>query len=957
MGMEADGGAEPVLGFGPFRLMPARKLLLRDDVPVRLGARATELLIALAERAGELLSRETLEASAWPTTVVEETSLRVHVSALRRALRDGEDGARYITNVPGRGYCFVAPITRLDETTTASAAATDPAGTERPPATTLAALAAANPLPNRLTSLVGREAAITTLADQCAHRRLVNVLGPGGIGKTTVAVAAAERFHQQHPEQPVCFIDLSLITDAAHVNGALAAAFGLADFPDDPLGALVRLIGTQPTLLVLDNCEHVISGVATLVPLLMERTPGLRLLLTSREAIGVEGEWTFRLAPLELPSQSLGADETLAFSAVRLFVERARARDEGFRLSDADAPLAAELCRRLDGIPLAIEVAAARLEQFGLRGLAAQVDAGFLHLKRDRRTGASRHEALSAMLDWSHRLLTESEQVILRRIAVFRSPFSLRSALRVCADAQLSETDVINGLARLRSKSLLSRVTQGDIVKHRLLEQTRAYALEKLAHSSDEEAVRRRHALLVGELLAEAQRNWPTMAKRQWMTVHGTLLRALHTALSWSFSPNGDPLIGASLTAVAWPMARYLFLEDYETTIRRAIEALDKLDEPPLPLLVQLHVGMASHVQERRGTGAESRAAYDRAAELAARSGDPVHAIEALIGQVSDAMGRDDGERATVLARQLRELAVASDNPVATAVADRLLAQALHFAGDQPQAQQLALAVREHPVQRGPLASLAGVVDHRVSMEMLLARALWLQGAADQAAAAARSSLQLAEMDSPAAICQALALAVCPVLLWRGENDEARLHANQLLEQAQRLGSGQWLYLARGYLAIADARLQPGRTRSQQLTSADRGASFPFAEDQLLALEASQWHEDCLARADQGKAGWCAAEVWRLQALRLQADGRIAEAQPLLQRSLELARRQGALAWALRSATSLARLLQQQGRHDEALAALSPVHRQINEGKDATDVIAASALLSALRTPEHQGQR
>lgn len=938
--MQGDvrGGQEPVLGFGPFRLLPSRRLLLRGDEPVRLGARAVELLIALVERAGELLSRQELETRAWPRTVVEETSLRVHVSALRRALQDGVDGARYITNVPGRGYCFVAPITRLGEP-----ASPPPVLPAAPP----------NDLPARLTSVVGREAAIETLVEQMTQRRLVSVLGPGGIGKTTVAVAAAQRLCASHGAMTACFVDLSLVSDPARTPAALAAAFGLADFPDDPLGAVSRLIGTRPTLLLLDNCEHVVDAVARLAMALLERAPGLRLLATSREAIGLDGEWPYRLPALDLPGASASAaaapittEEALQYSAVRLFVERARARVEGFRPADEDAELTIALCRRLDGNPLAIEVAAARLEQFGLRGLASQLDTGLLHLKRDRRTGASRHEALSAMLDWSHALLTPTEQKILRRVAIFRSPFQLRSAIRVAADAELGESEVVNGLAGLRAKSLLNRVSLGDMVKHQLLELTRVYALDKLRHSEDEAAVRGRHALLVADLLDEAQRHWPTMAKRQWMAAHGTLLPAIQTALSWAFSPGGDPLIGASLTAASWPMARYLFLEDYESAIHRAIEALEQLPEPPLKLMIQLHLGLASHVQERLGTGAASRAAYDRAAELAALSPDPEHRIDAQIGQVSDAMGRDDGAEAVAIARRMREDAAGSGNEVAVAVADRLVAQSLHFSGDQNGAHRLALAVRDHPVRRGPLASLSSMVDHRVSMEILLARSMWLQGAADQAADAARNSLQLAELDSAAAVCQSLALAVCPVLLWRGEDDEARLHATQLLEQARRLGSGQWLYLARGYLAIADARRHPGATRPSYWTQVE-GASFPFAEDQLSALDASQWHEASLTRVRQGQAAWCAPEIWRQHALRRWAAGADAEAQTLLGGACALARSQGATAWALRGATSLARLLEAQGRRDEALAALGPVYAEFREGADTADLRAAAALLAA----------
>jgi predicted ATPase len=905
-----------------------------------------ELLVALVERAGELLSREELEARAWPTTIVEQTSLRVHLSALRRSLADGQHGARYITNVPGRGYCFVAPVMR-DASATSAASVPSGAAGAAPPATGVIS----GNLPARLTSMVGRDPVVTMLVEQLRVRRLVTVLGPGGIGKTTVALAIAERARADHP---VCFVDLSLVSDGARVPATVAAAFGLADFPDDPLGAITRLLGHRQVLLVLDNCEHLIDAAAALVSALLAGAPGLRLLATSRELIGLDGEWLHRLPALELPEplQSPTAAQALACSAVQLFVERAGANVASFRLSDEDAPVAVDLCRRLGGIPLAIEVAAARLEQFGLRGLASQVDAGFLHLRRGRRTGLSRHEGLAAMLDWSHRLLSEPEQVILRRIGVFRSPFTLRSAIRVAADGTLSESDVVNGLAALRAKSLLNRVVLGDVIKHQMLEHTRVYALEKLVQSADEDAVRRRHALLVSDLLGEAQRNWPLMPKRQWMTVHGSLLLAIHTALKWAFSPTGDALIGASLTSVAWPVARFLFMEDFEASIRRAIEALERMADPPPMLLIRLYVGMATHLQEREGTGDATRAAYQRAAVLARDSDDPFCRIESEIGQIRDAMARGDCPRAVAIADRARPLARASQDEVSVVVVDRMAAVALHLHGDHAPARPLAQAVRDHKVRRGPLSSMAGVIDHQVAMDIVLARILWLEGCVDQAKRVAAECLDLAEMDSALAVSQTLALAVCPIALWGGDHDTARPAAARLLAESLRLASGQWLSMAQGYVAILDAR--PPAVAGPFLRPADAAASqpFPFAEDQLSTVDATQWHEASLTRANAGGSGWCAAEIWRRQALRRLARGASQDAEALLQQSLALAGTQGALSWQLRSATSLAQLWQQQGRSAQAHDLLGAILGRFTEGAGTRDRIAAAALLEALREPE-----
>jgi len=942
---DADDAQQVAMAFGPYRLLLAQKLLLKNDAPVRLGARAMDILTALVERPGELLSRKELESRAWPSTVVEETSLRVHMSALRRALEDGKAGARYITNVPGRGYCFVAPLDRQDAVATP---APKPAVVDQGPA-------AAHPLssfvPSRLTSMVGRGDAVARLVDLVPQRRLVTVLGPGGIGKTTVALAVAERLRSSPSfADTTCFVDLSLLSDPSRVPALLAAAFGLADFPDDPLGAVARLLGSRPVLLVLDGCEHVIDAVAHLSTILLAGAPGLRLLATSRELIGVDGECLVRLPALALPAQRPTAVEALASSAVQLFVERARANADSFLLSDDNAPLVAELCRRLGGIPLAIEVAAARLEQFGLRGLVDQVDAGFLHMRRGRRTGVSRHEALSAMLDWSHRLLSDAEQTILRRISVFRSPFTLRSAIWVASDADLSDSEVINGLAGLRAKSLLNRVVLGEIVKHQMLDHTRAYAMQKLSESVDEDAVRRRHALLVSDLLGQAERNWPLMAKREWMATHGSLLLAIHTALTWAFSPKGDPLIGAALTSVSWPMARFLFLEDFEVSIRRAIEALDRMPDPPRLVLIRLHLGMATHLQERRGNAVETRAAFERATELARGSGDFICEIETEMGEVRDAMGDGDSPRAVAIVERVQALARAAADPVASVVAMRLGAVALHLHGDQRRARELALAVRNHKLQRGPLASAAGIVDHRVAMDIVLARILWLEGLPDQAAQLARQSLELAEVDSTLAVSQALALAVCPIAIWRGDDDAAQLACSRLLAEATRLGTSQFLSLAQGCVEILGAR-GPGRHGPAYRRPLNElaTAGFPFVQDQLSTLDRSHWHEASLMRANEGREGWCAPEIWRRHALRLWAGGAPREAEALLERSLALAGSQGALAWSLRAATSLARLRLRQGRVAEALGPLADIHGRFTEGAGTRDLTKAAHLLAELR--------
>ncbi|HVH80288.1 MAG TPA: winged helix-turn-helix domain-containing protein [Stellaceae bacterium] len=397
---------------------------------MRLGSRAFDILTVLIERAGEIVGKDELIARAWPQTFVEEANLKIQVSALRRALGDGQAGQRYVVTVPGRGYNFVARVSREDVVSTSPRLTLAPPGMHN--------------LPHAVTRMIGREEVAATLVSRLSRERLVTIVGPGGIGKTTVALAVAERMISSY-EHGVWLVDLAPLGDPRLVSSAVATVLGREVRTDNPLPGLVAGLRDKRMLLLLDNCEHVIEEAANLAQALLGGAPNVSILATSREALGVRGERESRLVSLAAPPTApwITAAEAATFPAVQLFVERVTAVVEDFVLTDANAPLIAEICRRLDGLPLAIEFAAPRVEVLTLEAGLARLNDNLPLSRAHRRTSLPRHRTMRAVIDWSYGLLSEDEQRWFRALGVFAGGFSVEAATAIAAKTHTYAIDVL----------------------------------------------------------------------------------------------------------------------------------------------------------------------------------------------------------------------------------------------------------------------------------------------------------------------------------------------------------------------------------------------------------------------------------------------------------------------------------------------------------------------------------
>ena len=924
-----------------------------------LGGRAFEVVTVLVQSASEFVTKNHLMERVWPGAIVGEGTIHVHISAVRKAL--GPDRG-LLKTASGRGYRLLGSWTPQQREAAAPVYSSPTRTFGSPPP---------NNFPPLITRLIGRAAACEFVRDLVSAYRVVTLTGPGGIGKTSLAVKAVCYLLPDF-EDGGWIVELASVSDPNLVPSTVAGTLGLKVIGEISAESVARAVGERHLLLVLDNCEHIIDAAANLAETLTRLCPRTTIVATSREVLRIDGESVYRIPPLEVPALGQAApDFIMQYSAVELFVARTKALNAGFSPHAEDLASIAAICRRLDGMPLAIELAAASAAALGIAQVSAGLHDRFALLTRGRRMALPRQRTLRATLDWSYELLPEAERRLLRRLGVFAGGFTVDAAAAVMADAGLDAATVTDCIANLVTKSLIVLDPTPGVTRGSLLETIRAYALQKLVESGESDDAQRRHAAFFRDLFALQARGARSSLSDEDLASRVREIDNVRAALDWSFSLAGDQAIGVELTAAYSPVWQHLSLMgECRERCERALLSLEPHVTVTRSLRMELQIALASAIFITMGPPDQAKTLLTEALETADALNDLDAQAEALSTLLAIYASRGEYGRARIAAERIEQVAHRIGNPIHLRVAYRLMGLTLLSSGKPREAQQYLERVLRFPAAPG---DRHGVIyynsNDRAVARAVLARALWMQGFVDHALNEARLSLEeLQGTDHQLQLCRILYHGICRIATMTGDFATADREIARLIEVATGLNARVWKisgHFLKGKLLVERGEFaQSLPVLRDAFETCDRtGWHISYAEFKgalALGLAGTGQLDEALVALDDAMAanregadghGWYAPELLRIKGevlLQQAADQSILAAEDCFDQAAQMARDQGALFWELRIALSVARLRVSQGRRHEARASLASVYDRFTEGFATADMQAARTMLEGL---------
>jgi predicted ATPase/DNA-binding winged helix-turn-helix (wHTH) protein len=940
------------LSFGQTVVMLQRRELTRAGRRVEIGARAFDVLLMLMQSRGAPVTRDAIRANVWTGRVVEENTLESQISALRRALGDDRHAIRTIS---GRGYQFVADLepaspskSSLDQSPAAGAITR---GLDTYPASY---------------PLLGREKEVADVFEIAKLRRLVTLVGTGGVGKTRLAFEVACALAPHFPDGVFCAqLAASSVTD--YVSTTLVTSLGdTLGESSQTLDKLVQSHSGKHFLLVLDNCEHLIDSIAGFTERLLSTCPRATVIATSREALRLSGEYLYRVPSLDIPTV-VDAQDARSFGAVQLF-EHLVQDCVPEEVRNEEMPIIVQICRRLDGIPLAIELAAACVSALGLPGVADQLDDRFRLLTRGSRTALPRQQTLLSTLNWSYELLDETQRCVLERLSLFAGHFSLAAAQLIASDEAISMNDVVAAIIDLEHKSLVCSVAGLGKMQYRLLETTRAYARRKADARGDYSRWALRHAHYVLEVFQAAEKVATGSAQQDWLETYVPFLEDLRAAVFWGFSPEGDWRLAVDLTVASIPLSLQVVvtgecLARVDAALRCLAEEGSLQDERAMKLYAARGVCLLA-----QSAGSQTGEAFERARTLAEKLDNVEYQLRAIWGCWNMAYRNGRYAETFFLSERFSSVAMRSQVPYDRIVALRMSAVSHLFKAELGAADVKLRAMLQSAVAFSRPQRVRFLYDERMMGHAAKAHVQWLRGRPDGGTSAALHSLSDAEeLDHPTSLCYALCEAVCTLAMLTGNESELKKAIRSLNEASRRHSMPSWKIrtnMWEAYVEMRDGSVEafkrvivPGLVAIGKKRFLD--SLIPFlVETALLSgrqgqtLDALAVVDPALERALEVNDECSLPELLRAKAeLVLIRDGisnGCDEAEQLLRDACSRSERHGLLSWQLRAGTSLARLWLGIGRSHEAHTMLRSIYANFTEGFDTKDLREARVILDAL---------